>query len=55
MSFDPFRPDDVGDYSANLVARRASGRRRSVVVRAGVAVGAVALLAAAALVAVAVA
>lgn len=55
MSFDPFRPDDAGDYSATFAPRHATGRRRSVIVGILVAVGALLVLGAVVLVAVAVA
>lgn len=55
MSFDPFRPDDAGDYSASFTPRHATGRRRSMIVRTLVTIGAVVLLGTAAVVAVTVA
>jgi hypothetical protein len=54
MSFDPFRPDDVGDYTASYTARHGKGPGRRLVARLLVAVGALALLGAAAVTAVAV-
>lgn len=54
MSFDPFRPEDAGDFTASYEARHATRRRSAVLPRVLVAVGALALLAAAAIVAVAV-
>jgi hypothetical protein len=53
VSFDPFRPDDAGDFSATFAPRHAAARR-SPVVRVLVAAASLAFLAAAAVVAVAV-
>jgi hypothetical protein len=52
VSFDPFRPDDAGDESAQY---RPKPVRRSMIIRLGVAFVAVALLVAAAVTAVLVA
>jgi len=57
VSFDPFRPDDAGDFSASYEASEPldpKESRRSLIVRIAASVVALALLVAAALVAVAI-
>jgi hypothetical protein len=54
MSFDPFRPDDAGDYTASYTARHGRGPRHRTLARLLAALGALVLLGAAAVAAVAV-